>query len=426
MNMMSIVRNTAMSENIYQVAVIGGGASGMMAAVSAALNGAKVVLFEKNRLLGRKVRITGKGRCNITNACDSDTFFENIPRNSKFMYSAFYNFDNNNLQEFFTNNGLLLKTERGGRVFPQSDKASDVVKVFENLIQKLEIDVVFSCVKSINKKSNNIFDVNCNTGEQFQADAVIVATGGVSYPLTGSTGDGYRFAKYFNHSVTELKPSLVPLVIEESYCSALQGLSLKNVSIKLVYDKSCVYTDFGEMMFTHFGVTGPIILSTSSHMKKLDGYKIFVDLKPALSHKNLDKRLLRDFSEFINKNFSNSLEKLLPRKLIPVIIKLSGIDPFKKINSITKQERINLVNLIKEFPLTVRGLRPIEEAIITSGGINTNEIKPSNMESKLCDNLFFCGEVLDVDAYTGGFNLQIAFSTGYLAGEKAAQSLFGR
>ncbi|MBQ2897427.1 MAG: NAD(P)/FAD-dependent oxidoreductase [Clostridia bacterium] len=414
-----------MNDNFYHVAVIGGGASGMMAAVSAAFNGAKVVLFEKNSMLGRKVRITGKGRCNVTNACNDTVFFENIPRNAKFMYSPYYHFTNEDLQNFFINNGLELKTERGDRVFPKSDKAADVVKIFERLISDLDIKVVYSKIVSIEMISDNSFKLVDKTNTTFSSNSVIIATGGISYPLTGSTGDGYKFAKQFGHTITKLKPSLVPIEILEEYCSELQGLSLKNVALKMHAGDRCVYSDFGEMMFTHFGVTGPIVLSASSHIKNQQKYKIFIDLKPALSHEVLDKRLLRDFNEFINKNFSNSLEMLLPRKIIPVIIKLSEIDPFKKVNSITKQERAKLVNSIKNLPLTVRGLRPISEAIITSGGININEVNPSTMESKICSNLYFCGEVLDVDAYTGGFNLQIAFSTGYLAGEKAAQSTLG-
>ena len=410
--------------NNYNVAIIGGGAAGLMAAYSAAMQGASVIVFDKNKFLGRKLRITGKGRCNITNSCDDTTFFQNVTNNSKFLYSAFYNFDNNNVQEFFTSNGLEIKVERGGRVFPKSDNAKDVVSVFEKLINSLNITIKNHKVNTV-VKCDNCFEITSTDGVKIGADCVIIATGGVSYPLTGSTGDGYKFAKRFGHTVTDLKPSLVPIETVEDYCAKMQGLSLKNVKIKLIHEGKCVYEDFGEMMFTHFGITGPIVLSTSSHIVTDNKYKIFIDLKPALDTEILDKRLLKDFSQLNNKNFSNSLDMLLPKKLIPVIIELSGIAPDKKVNSITKEERANLLKLIKEFPLTVKKLRPIEEAIITSGGIRTKEINPSTMESKICESLYFCGEVIDVDAYTGGFNLQIAFSTGYLAGEKAAQKSLG-
>ncbi len=413
-----------MSNNHFDIAVIGGGAAGMMAAISAAMYGANVVILEKNHILGKKMRITGKGRCNITNACEDTVFFENIPVNSKFMYSAYYNFNNFALQKFLADNGLELKTERGGRVFPKSDKAIDVVNVFIKILQDLNVDVLFSRVRNIQKNSSGFFEISL-VDNKITSVAVILATGGVSYPLTGSTGDGYKFAQKFGHHITDLKPSLVPIEISEQYCTELQGLSLKNVGIKVCDNEKCVYSDFGEMMFTHFGVTGPIVLSSSSHIKSDKNYKLYIDLKPALSAEMLDKRLLRDFSQFINKNFSNSLDLLLPKKLIPVIIELSGIHPDKKVNSITKAERENLVALMKGFPISVKGLRPIEEAIITSGGVQLQEVNPSTMESRLCNNLYFCGEVLDVDAYTGGFNLQIAFSTGYLAGEKAAQKCIG-
>ena len=413
-----------MNNNKYNVAIIGGGASGLMAAYSAAMQGASVIVFDKNKLLGRKLRITGKGRCNITNSCDDVTFFQNVSQNSKFLYSAYYNFDNINVQNFFTDNGLPIKTERGGRVFPESDRAKDVVRVFEQLVDNLGVTVIYQKVNKI-VKNNDDFSIVCSDETLFYSNSVIIATGGMSYPLTGSTGDGYRFAKKFGHTITALKPSLVPIETEEEYCSKMQGLSLKNVQIKLFKNDKCIYEDFGEMMFTHFGITGPIVLSTSSHIQDNENYRIYIDLKPALDAEMLDKRLLRDFLQLSNKNFSNSLEMLLPKKLIPVIIELCGILPDKKVNSITKEERLNLLKTIKELPLTVKKLRPISEAIITSGGVQTKEINPSTMESKLCENLFFCGEVIDVDAYTGGFNLQIAFSTGYLAGEKAAQKSLG-
>jgi len=421
--MMYSIKNI-MNNRCFNVAIIGGGASGLMAAISAAMNGAAVVVFDKNKFLGRKLRITGKGRCNITNACDDASFFQNVTRNSKFLYSAYYNFNNEDVQNFFINNGLELKTERGGRVFPKSDNAKDVVSVFEKLIVQLDITVINKKVKTI-KKNDFYYEVECVDNKTICSDTVIIATGGVSYPLTGSTGDGYKLAELFGHTVTRLKASLVPIEAEEDYCSEMQGLSLKNVQLSLYKENACVYKDFGEMMFTHFGITGPIVLSASSHIKDGEKYKILIDLKPALDADVLDKRLLRDFTQASNKNFSNSLERLLPKKLIPVIIRLSGILPDKKVNSITKEERLRLLNIIKAFPVSVKRLRPISEAIITSGGIETKEINPSSMESKLSENLFFSGEVIDVDAYTGGFNLQIAFSTGWLAGEKAAQKSLG-
>ena len=421
--MMFSTKNTMMIDK-YDVAIIGGGASGLIAAVSAAMLGASVVVFDKNSLLGRKLRITGKGRCNITNSCDDTVFFQNVTKNSKFLYSAYYNFDNHAVQDFFINNGLELKTERGGRVFPVSDRAKDVVAVFEKLIDQLNISVISKRVTNITK-NNDEFIIKCADSSICCSLSTIIATGGVSYPLTGSTGDGYKFAKKFGHSITTLKASLVPLETMEDYCAQMQGLSLKNVQLSLVAENKCIYKDFGEMMFTHFGITGPIVLSASSHIKENMHCQVLVDLKPALDFDVLDKRLLRDFSQLSNKNFSNSLEMLLPKKMIPVIIKLCGISPDKKVNSITKVERYKLLKVIKEFPLSVKRLRPISEAIITSGGIETKEINPSTMESKLCENLYFCGEVIDVDAYTGGFNLQIAFSTGYLAGEKAAQKSLG-
>ena len=421
--MMFSAKNTMKIKN-YDVAIVGGGASGLMAAVSAAMNGATVVVFDKNKFLGRKLRITGKGRCNITNSCDDNTFFQNVTRNNKFLYSAYYNFNNNDVQDFFVNNGLEIKTERGGRVFPQSDNAKDVVSVFEKLLVELGVTIITQKVVSINSFDDG-FVLKCADGELLNSTSVIIATGGVSYPLTGSTGDGYNFAKKFGHTVTELKASLVPIETNEEYVKQMQGLSLKNVQISLYENNKCIYKDFGEMMFTHFGITGPIVLSASSHIDDNKDYEIYIDLKPALDDETLDKRLLRDFSQLSNKNFSNSLEMLLPKKLIPVIINLCGISPDKKVNSITKEERMNLLQTIKKFPLTFKKLRPISEAIITSGGVQVKEINPSTMESKLCENLFFCGEVIDVDAYTGGFNLQIAFSTGYLAGEKAAQKSLG-
>ena len=400
----------------YDVIVIGAGPAGLLASGVAASEGKQVLLLDKNSIVGRKLRITGKGRCNITNISEDSLFFENIPVNSKFLYSAFRNFDNYNLIDFFENLGLKTVVERGGRVFPESQKAVDVALALKKFIDNNK--VIFKNEKVISLNCENEAFKTVKTTEGFySAEKVIIATGGMSYPLTGSTGDGYKFAKKCGHSVTELTPSLVPIEIKENFCKQLQGLSLKNVSIRLLSGNKEIYTDFGEMLFTHFGVSGPVILSASSHIRKNGNYKIIIDLKPSLTEEVLDRRLLRDFNNNINKNFSNSLDDLMPKALIPVVINLCGIDPYKKINSITKEERGILVHTLKNIELTVTSLRPIEEAIITSGGINVKEINPSTMESKLVKGLYFCGEVIDVDGYTGGYNLQIAFSTGYLAGK---------
>ncbi len=402
-----------------KIAVIGGGASGLMAAGTAASYGGCVTLFEKNNMLGKKLLITGKGRCNVTNNCTMEDFMNNVPVNNKFLYSAYTNFTSEDTIEFFENMGVSLKTERGNRVFPVSDKASDIVNALKKYIKNNNVKIVNEEVLSIEKESENDFLI-VSSKEKYVFDKVIIATGGASYPGTGSTGFGYSVAKKFGHTVNDIKPSLVPLVIKEDICKKLQGLSLKNIKLSLLENDKIVYSELGEMLFTHFGMSGPLVLSASSHIRDLKNkYKISIDLKPGLDEKKLDERILRDFSQNLNKDFSNSLSKLLPQKLIPEIIKLSGIPFDKKVNAITKGQRQNLCILIKNMQFSVEGFRPIEEAIITSGGINIKEINPKTMESKICEGLYFCGEVLDVDGYTGGFNLQIAFSTGYLAGMKS-------
>ena len=396
----------------------------MMAAITAARQGFKVTLVEKNEKLGKKLFITGKGRCNITNAGDSEALFNSIVTNRKFMFSSFNGFSNYDTLGFFDELGLHIKIERGNRVFPESDHSSDVIGALNRELKRLSVDVRLNTeVKDIivnGGKATGVV-VKCSGKEStIQADNVIVATGGNSYQSTGSTGDGYRFARKLGHSVTPIVPALVPFNVAEDWESDLQGLSLKNVSIVVLDGKQEIYSDFGEMLFTHFGVSGPLILSASSFAArriKEHPLKLVIDLKPALSQEQLDERILRDFDEEKNKAFKNSLDKLLPKKMIPVIVRLSDIDGNKKVNEITKQERQKLVSLIKGLELTITGLRGFNEAIITQGGINVREINPTTMESKLVKNLYFAGEVLDVDALTGGFNLQIAWSTGYAAAD---------
>lgn len=405
-----------------KVIVIGAGAAGLMASGVAAENGADVILIERNDRPARKVMITGKGRCNVTNNCTMiNELIANVPTNGRFLYSAFSRFMPIDTMEFFEDMGVPLKVERGNRVFPESDKAVDIVDALNSFSQDAGAKRIKGRVTELKASDGAVKGVVLEDGTEYEADAVIVATGGVSYPLTGSSGDGYELAKQVGHSVTDLKPSLVPLVCHEGFCSDLQGLSLKNVSISVIDTHSYkeVYKDFGEMLFTHFGVSGPMILSASSHLKDIAPrrYEIHIDLKPAVSYEQLDKRIQRDFLENTNKNFINALDALLPKKLVPVIVRLCGIKPATKVNQITKEQRGNLVNLLKNLKVTVLKYRPIEEAIITSGGISTKEIDPKTMESKLCKGLYFAGEVIDVDAYTGGFNLQIAFSTGRLAGD---------
>lgn len=405
-----------------KVFVIGGGAAGMMAAVRAGELGNEVVLFEKNEKLGKKIYITGKGRCNVTNGAETEDLFKNINRNPKFMYSAIYNFDNNGVMNFFEENGCPLKTERGERIFPVSDHASDIIKALTKALDKNRVEVRLNTeIKELIVEDGICKGVILSDGKKLFSDKVIVATGGLSYPTTGSTGDGYKFAKKAGHSILDPTPSLVPLETGETWVFKLQGLSLKNVELKLLSNGKAVFTETGEMLFTHFGISGPLVLSASSFFaeetKKNRNLLVTMDLKPGLSEDQLDKRILRDFEKYTNKQFKNSLEDLLPGKLIPVMVDLSEINPNKPVNEVTREERKRLVYLIKNLQITPIGTRPINEAIITKGGVNVKEINASTMESKLISNLYFAGEVLDVDAMTGGFNLQIAWSTGYLAGE---------
>lgn len=396
--------------------VIGGGPSGMMAAIAASEKH-KVILIEKNEKLGKKLFITGKGRCNVTNAKDISEFFDNIPGNANFLYSALYTFSNVNTMEFFENAGVKLKIERGERVFPESDKSSDIISALKRKIEEKSIKLILNTrVTKLNTKANVITSVTTDKSEEIKGDFFLICTGGLSYPQTGSTGDGYNFAKKFGHNIINPVPSLVPIVVSDPWIKELQGLSLKNVEIEIRQNKKILYRNFGEMLFTHYGISGPIVLSGSRVVNFYKGLKAIINLKPALSEGELDKRIQKDFIKYINKDFKNSLSDLLPSKLIPVIIELSNIDPDKKVNTITKEERKKLVHLLQNLELNISGLRPIEEAIITAGGVDVKELDPSNMKSKLIKNLYFCGEVIDVDAYTGGFNIQIALSTGYLAG----------
>ena len=434
-----------------KIIVVGGGAAGMLAAYFAAAAGNKVTLLEKNEKLGKKIYITGKGRCNLTNACDVEELFLNVKSNSKFLYSAFYGFDNSRVIDFFESHGMPVKVERGNRVFPVSDKSSDVIFALQKALKEKNVEVLLHtevsklCYEKItdtkadeeasdkkpsDKKPSDkkpelkITGVILKDGTKMDADAVIVATGGLSYPSTGSTGDGYQWAQDAGLKVTALLPALVPFEAAElETVKSLQGLSLKNTAISIYSGKKKLYEDFGEMLFTHFGVSGPMILSASASIKQSlikQPLDMYIDLKPALTQEALDKRILREFEEAKNKQFKNSINKLLPAKMIPVIIELSGIDPDKKVNEISKEERNRLLMLFKKLPVTLNGPRGYNEAIITKGGIKVKEINPSTMESKLVNGLYFAGEVLDLDAYTGGFNLQIAWSTGYLAGTSAA------
>lgn len=411
-----------------KVVVIGGGPAGMMSAISAAKSGDKVVLLEKNNILGKKILITGKGRCNITSSLDIDDFINNIPGNGRFLYSAFENFDNKDIIELLKKEGVSVKEERGNRYFPTSDRAEDVRKALERETKKAGVDVKLnSKVCGIEIEDSRVKSVVLENGK-IDADKIILATGGKSYPLTGSNGEGYEIAKALGHTIKDVRGSLVPLIAEKSVCSKMQGLSLRNVGIML-YDiekDKKIYSDFGEMLFTHFGVSGPTILSGSAHLlrykdidKKISNGKIVlkIDLKPALSFEQLDARILRDFTEVKNKQFKNSLDKLLPKKMIDVVIDKSKIDPEKHVNEITREERMNLVKILKCFVVRIDGFRPVDEAIVTAGGISVKEINPKTMESKIVSGLYFAGEIIDVDAYTGGFNLQIAYSTGFTAGK---------
>ena len=418
-----------------RVVIIGGGPAGMTAALSSRKNKDEVILLEKNSKLGRKLLITGKGRCNITSSLNMDEFIANVPGNGKFLYSAFQNFTNLDIINFLKQYGVSVKEERGHRIFPTSDKSLDVLNAFEKALKNNQVKIKFNCrVTKIVEENNKVksvvyIDENGQT-KTLLADKVILATGGKSYPQTGSTGDGYDIALKLGHTITQIKPSLVPLTTKETsleICKSLQGLSLKNVAIKFIDEEKnkVIYKDFGEMLFTHFGVSGPTILSASAHLLrykninellKNNKIKLNIDLKPALDQEKLNLRIQRDFEKEKNKEFKNSLNALLPQKMIPIVVNISKINPEKQVNQVTKEERLQLILILKNFTITISGFRPIEEAIITAGGINIKEINPKTMESKLVQGLFFAGEIIDVDAYTGGFNLQIAYSTGYTAG----------
>jgi len=428
------------AENNIKVAVIGGGAAGMMAAVSAAENGADVTLFEKNKsekvldkekyfdnaYLGKKLLITGKGRCNVTNACTLEEFLANVPVNSKFLYASYNGFPSEKVIEFFENGGTQLKVERGNRVFPVSDRAIDVLKVFKIKLRENGVHVVNKKVTDIVTEDGSFCAVVTENNEKLCFDRCIICTGGASYPITGSDGDGYNFGEKAGHTVKEIKPSLVPLTSKDKCCRDMMGLSLRNVTLTVTDSKKKkpVFKEMGEMLFTHFGMSGPLVLSASSHMRDMeDGrYTVMIDLKPALNEKTLDARLLSDFAKHINKNMDNAMSGLLPSKMIVPFLSKCGIPKEQKTNSLSKEQRRTILETLKCFKVAISGFRPVEEAIITSGGICVKEINPSTMESKIVKNLYFAGEVLDVDAYTGGFNLQIAFCTGYAAGKSASQA----
>ena len=410
-----------MSEVKKKVAVIGGGAAGMLAAGRIARGGCSVTLFERNSLLGKKLGITGKGRCNLTSDVPAEDFMKNVTKNGKFLFSAINRFSCRDTMDFFTSLGVKLKTERGGRVFPESDKAVDVVLALKKYVLDAGVSIKTERVTSLDAENGNITAITTEKNKYTGFDDVLLCTGGASYPLTGSTGDGYGIARALGHTVTEIMPSLVGLWSEDKLCRDTQGLSLKNVSIK-VYDNAknkAVYEDFGEMLFTHFGLSGPLILSASAHTRPMEKgrYTVFIDLKPALTVEQLDARVLSDFDKYKNKNFENSLVDLFPSKLIQPFIYMCGIAPDRKVNSITRAEREKIVSLIKALPVRISGFRPIDEAIVTSGGVKTSEIDPKTMRSKKVNNLYFAGEIIDVDAYTGGFNLQIAFSTAVTAAD---------
>ena len=402
-----------------KVIIIGGGAAGMMAAYQAAKCGNDVSLYEKNEKLGKKIFITGKGRCNVTNACEIEELLDHVVTNKEFLYSGFYSFTNDAMMELLEELGCPLKVERGNRVFPVSDHSSDVIAALQRGLRKENVDIYFNTtVKKILIEDGIVTGVRLASGDTVKADKVVVATGGMSYQATGSTGDGYDFERKAGHKVTKLTPALVPFEIKEDYCKQLMGLSLRNVAVTMTADGKKIYDDFGEMLFTHFGISGPVVLSASSYIGRYQGkeLKFIIDLKPALNKEQLDHRVLKDFNKTLNKDFVNSLDHLLPKKLIPVMIELSGIPEHKKVNEITKKERERFVSLLKHLELTITGVRGFKEAIITQGGVNVKEIDPGTMESKKIKGLYFAGEVLDLDAVTGGFNLQIAWSTGYLAG----------
>ena len=414
---------TPENRDTARVVIVGGGAAGMMAAIAAAENGAEVTLFERNDRLGKKLRITGKGRCNVTNDCDQNEFLTNVPTNPRFLYTALSRFSTEDTKSFFEGLGVPLKTERGKRVFPQSDRAGDIVAALEKNCRALGVHIIQKRVQNIIVRNGCAAGVITSDGETL-SDAVILCTGGKSYPMTGSDGDGYRFAREAGHSVTPLFPSLVPLVAEGKLCASLQGLSLRNVSLRMIDAASgkTVYEDFGEMLFTHYGLTGPLVLSASAHLSDIRTrrYEACIDLKPALDEKTLHARLLSDFEKYRNRDLINALDDLLPQKLIAPFIGLCGLDGRKKIHSVTREERERMVQTLKCIRIPLRDFRPIDEAIVTRGGVSVKEIDPKTMQSKLVSGLYFAGELIDVDAYTGGFNLQIAFSTAYVAGCAAA------
>lgn len=414
---------TPSNPDVRRVVVVGGGAAGLMAAITAAESGAEVVLFEKNDRLGKKLRITGKGRCNVTNDCDLNEFLTNVPTNPRFLYTALSRFSTADTQAFFENAGVPLKTERGKRVFPQSDKAGDIVAALDRKCRALGVQILHRKVQELLLEEQSVRGVKTADGEM-TADAVILCTGGRSYPTTGSDGDGYRFAASAGHTVTKISPSLVPLIADGRLCASMQGLSLKNVALSVLdaTTQKVVYRDFGEMMFTHFGLTGPLILSASAHLPDIDQkrYEAHIDLKPALDEKTLHARILSDFEKYRNRDFLNALDDLLPQKMIAPFVRLCEIDGRKKVHSVTREERERMVKVLKDLTVPLVGFRPINEAIVTRGGVHVKEVDPKTMQSKLITGLYFAGELLDVDAYTGGFNLQIAFSTAYLAGFSAA------
>lgn len=407
----------------HTVIVIGGGAAGLLAAGFAAQSGAAVTLFEKNAKCGRKLYITGKGRCNVLNDCDPQTVLASIPRNPRFLYSALDAFPPQAVKAFFEQQGVPLKTERGGRVFPVSDRSADIIDALVRFAKNAGVRFVFSSVEEIITSNGTVTGVQAG-GKRYEADRVILATGGASYPLTGSTGDGYRFAGALGHKIEPPKPSLVPLVERGNVCSALMGLSLKNVRLTVFENQKKLYSDFGELLFTHFGLSGPLVLSASAHMRRFGDkpYTAEIDLKPALDEAQLDRRLLADFEKYNNCDFGNALGDLLPRKLIPVVITRSGVDARQKVHSVTKEQRQTLLTVLKHFRIEISGARPIAEAIITSGGVSVKEVDPKTMQSKKVAGLYFAGEILDVDAYTGGFNLQIAWSTAFVAGHAVSES----
>lgn len=400
-----------------KVIVIGAGPAGMMAAITAAKEH-EVILLDGNDRLGKKLFITGKGRCNVTNAKNISEFFEYIPGNPHFLYSSLYSFTNEDTMNFFENEGIKLKVERGDRVFPKSDKSSDIIRGLSNALSRTNVKIRLNArVTDVKRKNNTIFALEVNNEEILEADHFIFATGGASYPLTGSRGEGQVFAKKLGHNIIPLTPALVPMVVKDAKTKELMGLSLKNVEVTVKEnDKKVVYKNFGEMLFTHFGVSGPLILTGSRFIEKGKTYKLHIDLKPALNIGELDKRVQKDFSKYLNKDFKNSLDELLPQKIIPMVIEMSGIPEDKKVNEITKEERRRLVNVLKDFSFDLDGLRPLEEGIVTAGGVDIKEIDPSTMKSRLIDNLSFAGEIMDVDAFTGGYNVQIAFATGFIAG----------